>query len=279
MHVALHAMEKAHNEGDPDALGLGLRTFDYYWAPENLDQLNLKITVWLPRQTWDGLAERGRAAIRDTYELLRKEDAHLLALEYPFAVPLEVNGRLHTVHGYIDRLTLRKHYRKPYVSADDYKSGRKPTYLRHHMQFTVYCYASTQAEFWTGWPESGVGGTRHGSEALEHFDPELIGRLERSFSSWGYRLHSGSPSHGEEELPLASRRGRWISVNDVGFSDAGWRTERDYARLGLAVDAYVRAREAGIYSPNVSGETCTYCAFRATCGGIGLPAETEGAPA
>lgn len=279
MHAALHAMERAKNEGDPDALALGLRTFEYYWQPENLAQLDLPmVTVWLRGHTWDGMLARGLQALRDAWDLLDKEDSHLLALEYPFAVPMEVNGRLHTLHGFIDRLAIRKHYRKPYVSLDDYKSGKKPTYLRHNTQFTFYAYASTKPEFWLGWPEAGLGGNYAYSE-LEAFDSELIGRLEKSFASWGYALHSGTPSHGDGELPLASRRGRWINVNDASFSDAGWRNQRDYARLALAIDAYVRAREAGAYSLNISGETCTNCAFRRVCGGIGLPEETDGAPA
>lgn len=281
MHAAMHAMERALNEGREDALALGLRTFEYYWQHENLEQLGLKITVWLPRQTWDGLLERGRRALRDTYDLLRKDDGHLLALEYGFAVPLEVNGRLHTLHGYVDRLAIKKHQRKPYISVDDYKAGKKPTYLRHHQQFTAYALATTIPEFWTGWPDAGLSGEHYEHGGLEHFDADLIGRIEQSFSSWGYRLHSGSGTHGETDLhlPLASRRGRWINVNEVGFSDAGWRTARDFARFELAIDAYVRAREAGIYSLNISGDTCNFCAFRQICGGTGLPDEDEGAPA
>lgn len=279
MHHALHAMERAINEGAEDALAIGLRTFEYYWQTDNLEQLGLDITVWLPRQTWGGLLERGTRALRQAYELLQKDDSHLLALEYGFAVPLEVNGRLHTLHGFVDRLAIKKHYRKPYISVDDYKSGRKPSYLRHHQQFTFYAFATTIPEFWTGWDEAGLSAEHYEHGGLEHFDADLIGRIEQSFSSWGYRLHSGSTTHGENgPLPLASRRGRWINVNEVGFHDAGWRTSRDFARLELAIDGYVRAREAGIYSLNITGDTCTNCAFRRICGGVGLPEEDEGMP-
>jgi hypothetical protein len=279
MHVAMHAMERALSEGREDALALGLRTFEYYWQPENLDQLGLKITVWLRAQTWEGLLERGKLALRDSYELLRKDDSHVLALEYGFAVPLEINGRLHTLHGYIDRLSIKKHQRKPYLSIDDYKAGKKPAWLRYYQQFSAYSLATTKPEFWTGWDDAGLSGEHYRHGGLEHFDEEITERIETSFSNWGYRLHSGSASHGEQVLPLASRRGRWISLNEVGFSDAGWRTARDFARFELAIDAYVRAREAGIYSLNLSGDTCTFCAFRAICGGTGLPDDDEGAPA
>ena len=65
---------------------------------------------------------------------------------------------------------------------------------------------------------------------------------------------------------------------DIKFTDGGWRNERDYARFGLAVDAYIRGCEAEVYSVNTTGEICRYCPFRSTCGGIGLPHENAGAP-
>lgn len=267
VHYALMQMEQAMHEGREDALDLALKTFEFYWQPENLTALGERITEWLPRQTYGGLRERGRIAIRDHHKLLLRDDSHLLALEYQFAIPLEINGRLHTFTGTIDRLSIRRQARKPYLSLDDNKTGKQPTYLRHHMQGTAYAWASTIPEFWTGWAESGVG-------ELETFDEETIERLAAMFDSWGYRLHSGT--HGE--TPLASRRFRWINLQDIKFADGGWRNERDYARLHLAVDAYVRGCEAEVYAVNTTGEICRYCAYRKTCGGIGLPHENAGAP-
>lgn len=148
-----------------------------------------------------------------------------------------------------------------------HNTGKTPTYLRWNMQGTAYAYASTIPEFWTTWPESGVG-------ELEGFDAGTIGSLDALFSSWGFRLHSGS--HGEGAL--ASRRFRWIDLKNNKFVDGGWRNARDYARLHLAVDAYVRACEAEVYAINTTGEVCRYCPFRTTCGGIELPNEEAGAP-
>lgn len=267
VHYALQQMELMMHEGREDALDVALRTFEHYWNPENITGIAERITEWLPRQTYGGLRARGRIAIRDHYLLLKNDDSNVLALEYQFAVPMELNGRLHTFTGTIDRLSIRKQARKPYISLDDNKTGKQPTYLRYHMQGTAYAWASTVPEFWTGWAGSGLG-------ELEHFDDETIGRLDGLFSSWGYRLHSGT--HGEQSL--ASRRFRWINLQEIKFADGGWRNERDYARLGLAVDAYVRACENEIYAVNTTGEICKYCPFRTTCGGIGLPHENAGAP-
>lgn len=267
VHYALMHMEEAMHEGDPDALKLALKTFEHYWDPDHLQELGERITQWLPRQSYGGLRERGREAIKTHYALLKSDESWLLALEYQFAVPLEIDGVIHTLTGTVDRLSIRKYARRPYLSLDDNKTGKQPTYLRYNTQGSAYAYASTCPEFWYGWAESGMG-------ELETFDVETIGRLEQMFSSWGYRLHSGT--HGE--LPLASRRFRWINLQQIKFADGGWRTERDYARLKLAIDGYVRSCEHGTYSVTSTGEVCVYCPFRATCGGVGLPDEKDGAP-
>lgn len=265
VHHAMMAMEQAVHEGREDALEFALATFEHYWA--NPGELGLQITEWLPRQTFGGLRERGRIALKDAYALLRSDESWLLGLEYEFAVPLEIRGRVHTLTGFIDRLSIKKYYTKPYLSVDDYKAGRQHTYLRQNVQGTFYAYVSTLPEFWSGWPESGLG-------EFATFESETIARLEDTFASWGYRLHSGS--HGE--LPLASRRFRWVNLKEIKFADGGWRNERDYARMALAVDAYVRSSEAGIYSLNTVGEVCRFCAFRKTCAGPGLPDEDAGKP-
>lgn len=269
VHYALMIMEQALNEGQEpeDALALAVRTFEHYWDPNHLVELGERITTWLPRQTYGGLRERGRIAIRDYFKLRTSDESWLLALEYQFAVPVVIGEVTHTLTGTIDRLSIRKQARKPYLSIDDYKTGKQPTYLRHNMQGSAYAYASTRPEFWSGWGESGKG-------ELETFDEETITRLDAMFSSWGYKLHSGS----HWELPLASRRFRWINLQEIKFADGGWRHERDYARFHLAVDAYVRACEHGIYAVNQIGEVCTYCSFRKTCAGAGLPDEAAGAP-
>lgn len=255
VHYALMILEKMHHEGDPDALPTAIQTFETYWHPDNTRSLvGESVQEWLPRQTYMGLRERGRLALTDYYKLLCRDDGKLLALEYPFEVPVTVNGRVHTLNGAIDRMALRKYYNKPYLSVEDFKTGRQSTYLRYNIQGTGYAWVTTQREFWDGFPE------------------ETVDALQHTFKTYGYDMFPGGTQR------TASRRFRWVNIQELKIGDGGWRTDGDYARMMLAIDAYVRGCEAGIYSVNTVGEVCRFCPYRTTCAGSGLPNEKEGAP-
>jgi hypothetical protein len=268
MHYVLMNLELAYHEGAENALEQAIASFEHYWQPENIGAVASPITEWLPRQTYGGLRDRGRAAIKAYYDLLKGDDSRLLALEYQFAIPLPINGRLHTLTGTVDRLSIRRQSGKPYLSLDDFKTGKQVTFLRHNQQGHAYGYASTHPAFWQGWEDSGL-------QTTESFVGEQLGKLSEYFESHGYRLHDGSLN---TQHPVASRRFRWINIKDVKYVDGGWRNERDYARLLLGIDGYIRAAEAGAYPPNLKGEPCAFCSFRKSCGGVGLPAEGAGAP-
>lgn len=251
-----------------------LRTWEHYWNPDNIATLTGARwpTQWIARQTRMGLLQRGRDLIQNWTTVLETDRTHVLALEYQFAVPIEVAGRTHTLTGTIDQLAIKTiSGRKPHLAIRDWKSGKKPSYLRWNNQGTSYAYATSTEEFWTGWPDSGMG-------ALETFDVETMGRLDHVFTSHGYALHRGTPAYRTQGLPLASRKFFWGDLNDGKFSDGGWRVEQDYDRLRHAIDSYVRACEAEIYSVNLDAGVCQYCPFKATCAGVGLPSITEGAP-
>lgn len=268
VHYAIMAMEQARFAGRSDALTYGLATFEYYWHPDNIETVAERITHWLPRQTWNGLLERGKAAVAAYWVLMEdKDDTRLLALEYTFAVPLEVNGRVHTLTGTVDRLSVAKKAGKPYLALQDFKTGKQPTYLRHNVQGTAYCYATTRREFWTG-ASSAINARK-----LATFDDTFVQDLEMFFASWKYDLWDP-----EAPRPVA-RKFQWINLQEVKYVNAGWRVARDYVRLALAVDAYVRANEAGAYAPTTTGEVCQYCSFKTTCGGVGLADDLAGAPA
>lgn len=271
VHRAAMLMMQWHHEGSATALRDAIADFEYYWQPENLAELGLAVDIWIPRQTWAGLLARGKQALTEYFEIQTTADTSLLALEYEFAVPMKLGDRTHTVTGTIDLLEVGKKDRKPYLGVKDVKTGLKPEYLRWNMQFTAYAWASTLPEFWLGWPESGKG-------ELATFDETTVSELERVFKSWGYALHSGSPN--ADEHRLAARRGTWIDLKNIKFADAGWRTQRDYSRLHLAVEAYIASCEVEIYSVNLTGSTCQYCSFRDTCAGVGLDLDEErdGAP-
>lgn len=270
VHYALLLMEKLHHEGNPEALETALATFLHYWEPENITQIaESRVQEWLPRQTHAGLRRRGEVTLNDYYRILQTDDSMLLGLEYQFAVPLPVGDRVHTLTGTIDRVAVRRWNRKPYLAIEDFKTGKQPTYLRWNTQGTAYAWAMHRPEFWHGWPESGMG-------ELPTFDTDTVDSLAAMFLSWGYRLHSGITE--PADLPVASKRFRWINMQEIKFADGGWRNDRDYARLALAADAYVRACEQGTYAVNHIGEVCVHCPHKAHCGGVGLPAESAGHP-
>lgn len=273
VHYALLTLEKLHHAGSEHALDTAISTFEHYWHPENVGLINdgRGVDTWLPRQTYGGLRERGRMAIRSYYEALVKDESKLLALEYQFSVPLPINDRLHTLTGTIDRLCVRKYYGTPYLSVDDFKTGKQPTYLRHNMQGTAYSYASTQPQFWV-------------SDLYPSFDQEVLDGIEKAFAKMGLRLHEGTRTDwwtGAAKTTvtqLASRRFRWINLQEIKFVDGGWRGPLDYERLKVAVEAYIASVEAGIYSPALAGEVCMYCEYQKICGGVGIPEPSHGVP-
>lgn len=258
VHYAVQVLEKLHHEGREDALDVALATFAHYWMPENLPHLEPRgIDVWLPRQTYGGLRERGLRSIRDYFDYLRTDDGILLALEHTFDVPIDVDGEEHTLHGTADRLAIRFHYRKPYLSIEDFKTGRKPTYLNFATQFTVYSYASLQLPFWT--------------EFLANDDFEDL--LQRLATKKLDLLPTPS------EWEVLKRRGRWIGLGEAGFqiSDASWRNEHHYARLKVQLREYIKARRLEVRPLTVDGHVCTYCPFarNGACGGVPVPGLDE----
>lgn len=268
VHHAVMVMEQAIASGHEDPLALGLRTFEHFWDPAHIRDIPGATwpTEWIATDTYGGLRERGRQNIRIHYDIIRNDKSNLLALEYQFAVPMQIGDVLHTLTGTVDRLAVRAHYNKPYISVDDNKTGKQPTFLRYNAQGSGYAWASTLPEFWAGWDESGI--------PTETFDAEDIQRLVDLFESWQYQLHREAPG-----AKLSSRRFRWINLKEMKISDGGWRTERDYARFLLTCRQYVKAYESEAYSLNTDGAICRYCSFRKTCAGAGIDEdEFDGAP-
>lgn len=249
VHHALHQMERGHAEGQGEqALQTALSTFAYYWVPENLPELAVEhpelvhgIDEWLPRDTYGGLRTKGLQALEDYWGLLLLDDSLLLGLEVPFRIPVDLDDLgVHHVTGTVDRVAVRKYLRKPYLSVEDFKTGKTPTYLRYNNQFTVYSWATTQREFWDPWPDA--------DERWQTYQP------------W-------------------ARRGRWIDMRENKAKDAGWRGDQDYARMKVALHEYVRAVDAGIYPLTLTGETCLYCPFKkGICGGVAVPEEDYAKP-
>ena len=249
MHHALQVLEMEHHAGSPSAFQSAISTFVYYWTPDNMPELASHhpelaygIDEWLPRDTYGGMRSRGIKALEDYYALLTTDDGTLLALELKFRVPIDLEEQgQHVLTGTVDRLTIRKFKAKPYLSIEDFKTGKQPAWLRYAVQWSVYSYAARHRDFWEMW----------GDQQDQRWE---------MYKDWAHR-------------------GRWIDIRLNKVVDAGWRGEQDYARLKVALKEYVKAVEADVYPLSLSGETCLYCPFRdGTCGGVPVPDEDAGKP-
>lgn len=250
MHHAIHVLEKLNFEKRPDALEKAHSTFDYYWDPANIMGIpeTYPVTIWAARQTWAGMKRKGHQTIDLYAKYLQGDISKLLGLEVEFNLPFELDGEQHTLHGTMDRLSLRKLSGQSYLNIEDFKSGKdygpRIGDLRWNLQFTLYSWATTQLKFWTD-----AWGQEEGEALFIRFS-------------------------------VLARRGTWISLkNGVDRQDAGWRGLQDYARGWAAVRGYVKAVQADIYPLSLTGAVCFFCPFReGICGGIAVPDEDHGRP-
>lgn len=240
MHHAMHILERT---GDLDA---AIDTFTHYWHPLRIETLAPQVEVWIRGETYAGLLRKGVDTLRKYDHLIKFDDHELLALEYEFIVPVHgtvdrVTGEPHLLAGTIDRLAARHYKRVLTLCIDDFKTGKRSTYLRHNPQGTGYSYASTLPEFWVGNP----------AHLTEGFGAERGTQLMERFAS-------------------AARRFWWIDLKDCKFVNGGWRGEQDYRRFALAIQNMGDSIQAEIFPLTMQGDVCQWCSFRETCGGIGL---------
>jgi hypothetical protein len=225
MHEATLRMELAQD------LAVGLRLFELWWTdPEQLE-VGLTPTEYLRGTSWKKYHELGPRILADWWGLIQWEADDVIAREHHFVVPV---GTDHELEGTVDKLAIRYLAKTDeYVMlVSDYKTSRKePTYgyLFHDLQFTAYCFATTQPEFWTGIQ-----------------DGEKIWR----------------------RLQGVRRMGEWVQLvsSPPRRKDAGERTDMHYSRLHYAIDQFAQSVSLGIYVPNLSGDVCMYCDFRKSCG-------------
>lgn len=255
MHYALQVFERVRvQEGFDLGVTKAKETFRFYWNPQHIEAICEPVPAkgWLPRQGYSELLNRGSDAITKYADLIRFDDHELLATEYAFYVPVlgswdyEANAP-HYLAGSVDRLAARHYSRALAVCVDDFKTGKEQRYLRHNLQFTAYCYATTQLDFWTGGAMEDGFGLKRGTELFERF-------------------------------ANAGRRGTWINMRLFKFQDAGWRGPIDYQRFALACDQLALAIQSNIYPLTLNGESCTFCSHRDTCGTTGVAPDDHGKP-
>lgn len=257
MHYALATYERERVMNIRAGMGLkdavleayrkAIETFVFYWHPAHIEAICPPVPPdgWLPRQNFSELRQRGLDAIKSYVDLMRYDEHEVLASEYEFLVDIEgtsdlLTGKPHQLAGSIDRLAARFYSRNLTLCVDDFKTGKEYRFLRHNLQFTAYCYATTRPEFWDGFEERAE-------------------KLRKRFES-------------------AARRGTWINMRTFKLQDAGFRAAKDYERLKLAVSQIAMSIQNDIFPLSISGEACTYCSYRDICGSIGLADEDDGDP-
>lgn len=223
MHYCILLMEEAYD------LAVGLAAFEKYWTePESLEP-GLTPTEYLKGTSWMKYYTEGPRILRDWWGIIQWESDDVIAREHHFIVPV---GKDHELEGTADKLAIRYEPKTDeYVLlVSDYKTSRKePTYgyLFHDLQFSAYCYATTQPEFWTG--------IQGGDEIYEN-------------------------------LKGVRRMAEWVQLTGPKRKNAGERNEMHYARLRYAINAFAESVSLGVFVPNISGDVCMYCDFRKSCG-------------
>jgi hypothetical protein len=268
MHNALEVLERMtaearakHKRGTDEcwtaylaAVESAVETFLFTWNPLNIEVICEPVPAdgWAKGHGYSELRTKGVDSLRKYAEMLRYDDSELLATEYGFNVPIqgtwdEELGEPHRLGGSVDRLAARHVKAKLAVSCEDFKTGQIPPYLRHHLQFTAYCYATTQREFWVGDRGEDGFGIERGEELYQRFR-------------------------------AAGRHGLWISLKNFSYVDAGWRGPIDYDRFAIAITQLHASITADIFPLSISGSRCKYCAFRRSCAGTGIAPDEHGDP-
>lgn len=192
--------------------------------------------AWWPRSTsYASLRKRGLEILDAVKIHYRFQDRVVLGAEIPFLVPF---GE-HQLTGFIDVLETRKSGTgAELLTCSDYKTAaRQPTTseLALDVQLTVYIYAISQKEFWTGFPGNpDFPGLENGEWLWE-----TIGR----------------------DMP---KRAIWFSLWNGKELDAGPRTDDDFGRLYRLCEQIDRAVQADVYVPKI-GEHCSICDYAEPC--------------
>lgn len=190
---------------------------------------NAQIDVWNKFTNFGGLRLRGIDILRSTHDAQRWENRTVIASEHRFLVPFGA----HELTGTVDLVELKRNAKgKDILRICDYKTNaRRPglAQLALDIQFTTYCYASLQREFWLG------------------NGPEFPGVTN---GEWWW-----------ETLQDVARRAIWVQLYDSGKEiDAGPRDDHDFGRLYTLCNQIEQAIQADVFVPSI-GEACTFCDF------------------
>lgn len=216
--------------------------FERMWKEP--ERLGVKPDYFPYRTSYNSYRLKGLDTIEGYREMTSWGRPQIIAHEYPFLVPIGD----HEIRGVIDRIEIRRTGRGKKASevlcfTDLKTASRRPTKfdLRTDIQFTVYLYASTQKQFWTGIPGSPKYlGFADGEDLFEHF---------QDHRRVGVYLALG-PSCSE--------------------LDVGDRGDMDYQQLYRLITEVDHAVKQDVFIPRISSDTCGNCDYFDRCA-INIP--------
>lgn len=226
------------------------RLFRSWWAdPEKLEK-GLQIDYWsAPNRgmNFGGLRIKGIEILEAYAERFKFEKpGEILALEHRFLVPF---GDHHELTGVVDKLEVRRSAKgKEVLRIVDHKtSSKKPTVaeLALNPQGTIYILASLHSQFWTG------------VEGEPDF-PEIAN------GAWLHETYKGM-----------ARRFIWHHLWTAQELDGGERNQAEFDRLYRACGEIERAIEYQVFVPNISAQSCGYCAYADNACPVHVPTEEE----
>lgn len=234
--VVHYSLDKYHNGTPIDEC---INIFKELWNdPERITQ---KPEVWPKGMSYGGLRQQGIDILKSYDKRNRWENRTILASEHRFLVPFGD----HELEGTVDFVEVKKDGRgRRTLNISDLKTtSRQPTIaeLKLDLQFTVYCFASLQREFWVG----------NGPD----YPPILNGAALF------------------EDLKDVPRRGVWFHLMGSRELDAGERDDDDFMRLYRLVTEIERAWQAKVFVPHI-GDACTFCSHKEHCN-IKIPSRDE----
>ena len=183
-----------------------------------------------PRTSFGQYRDKGVKMVEAYIESRQMAPDDIIATEYRFCVPI---GR-HELSGIVDALTVDG---DDHLKIVDYKTGYRPNADNLHLdiQFTGYFYAAHRKEFWTGIEGSDkYVGLPNGEELFEKYRD-------------------------------AKKSAVWFDTRNTREYDVGPRGTADVVRLYRCLDAIEAAIEAGVFVPNISGDTCKFCSYQDIC--------------
>lgn len=184
-----------------------------------------------PRTSFGQYRDKGIKMVEAYIESRQWASDDIIATEHRFCVPI---GK-HELSGIVDALTVDEAVRQ--LKIVDYKTGYRPNADNLHLdiQFTGYFYAVHRKEFWTGVEGSDrYVGFPNGEELFEK-----------------YRDYNKSAI--------------WFDTRNTKEYDVGPRGTADIVRLYRCLDSIEAAIEAGVFVPNISGDTCKWCSYQEIC--------------